>query len=140
MKNVFTTSVPVSPKNLPTTNSQRRTGRDSTVYSVRLSISFETRPIPMKMAMTTPKRDTAVSPRLTTTSRSISIETSPTRIAAPESSSANAIRLYSTRSRTASRKVLKAIYPMREFIRPLPFGSPLSALFFRFSVGRSFWM
>ena len=31
MKNVFTTSVPVSPKNLPTTNSHRRTGRDNTV-------------------------------------------------------------------------------------------------------------
>src|SRR5450759_2190739 len=32
MKNVFTNSVPVSPKNLPTMNSQRRTGRESTVY------------------------------------------------------------------------------------------------------------
>ena len=32
MKNVLTTSVPASPKNLPTINSQRRTGRESTVY------------------------------------------------------------------------------------------------------------
>src|ERR1035441_898438 len=71
--------------------------------------SFETRPIPMKMAITTPNSDTAVSPRLTTTKRSTSIEIPPTRIEAPESSSANAIRLYRTRSRTASRKVLKAI-------------------------------
>jgi len=63
----------------------------------------------MKMAITTPNSDTAVSPRFTTTSRSMSIEISPTRIAAPESSSAKAIRLYRTRSRTASRKVLKAI-------------------------------
>ncbi len=31
MKNVFTTSVPVSPKNFPTTNSHRRTGRERTV-------------------------------------------------------------------------------------------------------------
>src|SRR5437867_5532199 len=42
MKNVFTASVPVSPKNFPAINSQRRTGRESTVYRVRLSISFET--------------------------------------------------------------------------------------------------
>src|ERR1035438_1155856 len=53
MKNVLTTSVPVSPKNFPTMNSQRRTGRESTVYKVRLSISFETRAMPMKIAMTT---------------------------------------------------------------------------------------
>src|SRR5579862_5021213 len=31
MKNVFTTSVPESPKNLPAINSHRCTGRDSTV-------------------------------------------------------------------------------------------------------------
>src|SRR5258708_7040026 len=31
IKNVFTTKVPASPKNLPTMNSQRRTGRESTV-------------------------------------------------------------------------------------------------------------
>src|SRR5580700_504312 len=31
MKNVFTTRVPAKPKNLPTMNSQRRTGRDRTV-------------------------------------------------------------------------------------------------------------
>ncbi len=93
MKNVLTTSVPVSPKNLPTTNSQRRTGRESTVYSVRLSISFETSPMPMKMAMTTPNSETAVRPRFTTTRRSMSIEISPTKIDAPESSTAKAIRL-----------------------------------------------
>src|SRR5580658_1472539 len=109
MKNVFTTSVPARPKNLPTMNSQRRTGRESTVYSVRFSISFETSPMPMKMAMTTPNNETAVRPRLTTTRRSISIEIWPTKIAAPESSKAKAIRLYSTRSRTASRNVLRAM-------------------------------
>src|SRR5258708_3829669 len=31
MKNVFTTSAPASPKNLPTMNSHLRTGRESTV-------------------------------------------------------------------------------------------------------------
>src|ERR1700686_618369 len=31
IRNVFTTSVPAKPKNLPTMNSQRRTGRESTV-------------------------------------------------------------------------------------------------------------
>ena len=47
----------------------------------------------MKMAITTPNSETAVSPRFTTTRRSMSMEISPTRIAAPESSRANAIRL-----------------------------------------------
>ena len=49
--------------------------------------------MPMKIAITTPNRETAVSPRLMTTSFSISIEIWPTRMAAPESSSAKAIRL-----------------------------------------------
>src|SRR2546422_6138567 len=109
MKKVFTTSVPASPKNLPTMNSQRRTGRDSTVYRVRFSISFDTSPMPMKIAITTPNSETAVSPRLRTTSFSMSIEICPTSMAAPESSRAKAIRLYKTRSRTASRNVFEAM-------------------------------
>src|SRR5256885_1236777 len=109
MKNVFTTSVPANPRNFPTMNSQRRTGRDRTVYNVLFSISLETSPIPMKMVMTTPNRETAVRPRFTTTRRSISMEIWPIKIAAPESSNAKAIRLYKTRSRTASRNVLEAM-------------------------------
>src|ERR1700722_7263700 len=93
MKNVFTTRVPARPKYLPTINSQRRTGRESTVYRVRFSISFETRPMPMKIAMTMPNNETAVSPRLITTSRSISIEICPTRIDAPDNNKAKAIKL-----------------------------------------------
>ncbi len=49
--------------------------------------------MPMKMAMTMPNSDTAVSPRLMTTRRSISMEICPTRIAAPDISSAKAIKL-----------------------------------------------
>src|ERR1700733_3945428 len=74
MKNVFTASVPARPKYLPTINSQRLTGRESTVYNVRFSISFDTSPMPMKIAITTPKSETAVRPRLMTTRRSMSIE------------------------------------------------------------------
>src|SRR5260370_13580189 len=44
MQNVFTTSAPLSPKNLPTMNSQRRTGRDRPAASERFSISLQPRP------------------------------------------------------------------------------------------------
>ena len=109
MKLVFTTRVPARPKNFPAMNSQRLTGRDNTVYSVRLSISFETSPIPIKMAITIPNSVTAVSPRLITTRRSMFTEICPTSTAHPVISKSKAIRLYRTRSRTASRKVFVEI-------------------------------
>ena len=49
--------------------------------------------MPMKIAITTPNSETAVRPRLITTSLSTSMEISPTRMAAAEIRSAKAIRL-----------------------------------------------
>ena len=75
-------------------NSHRRTGRAaSTVYSVRFSISLETSPMPIKIAMTMPNSEIAASPRLMSTMRLMSIDIWPNKIDAPTMSSANRIRL-----------------------------------------------
>ncbi len=75
-------------------NSQRRTGRAArTVYSVRFSISFETSPIPMKIAITIPNSEIAVSPRLISTMRLISSDIWPNSTEEPTISRANRIRL-----------------------------------------------
>src|SRR6267142_3512503 len=89
----FTVRVPTNPRYLPRINSHRRTGRDRIAYRVRLSISFETSAMPIKIAITTPNSEMAVNPMLMRNSRSISIEIWPSKRAEPEISTANRMRL-----------------------------------------------
>jgi len=49
--------------------------------------------MPTKIAITIPNSETALSPRLITTSRSIPIETWPNKIEAPDISNAKTIKL-----------------------------------------------
>src|SRR6185437_12697704 len=74
----------------------------------------------MKIAITSPKREIAERPKFTITSRSMPIEICPTRMAAPIITKAKNTRLYSTRSRTASRNVLIATGPVVALIGNSP--------------------
>src|SRR5262245_39983157 len=106
---LFNSSVRHSPKYFPSMNSERRTGFDRMLAMAPLSISFETSPMPRKMAINTPKM--VIADRL----RSMMIFTScptamrPTTTDAIISRMTNKTVLYRTRSRADSRNVLRAI-------------------------------
>ncbi len=70
--------------------------------------------------MSSPIAEMALSPRLTMTVCSIPMEICPTATAAAIISSAKNTRLYSTRSRTASRNVFHATTPARFISRSPP--------------------
>ena len=77
---VFTASVSTSPPNFPSRNSHRRTGFASRAYSVRLSISLDTSPTPIKTEISSPISEIALNPSVTMTVCSIPIEICPAMI------------------------------------------------------------
>src|ERR1019366_6677750 len=80
---------------------------------VRHSISFETRPIPMKIAIRKPNTAMAVSPRLIRMISCTPTEMEPRSMAAPIIRKAKTTRLYRTRSRTDSLKAPSAMVRIR---------------------------
>ena len=107
--NTLTSNVRHKPKYLPTINSPRPIGFEKIAYTVRLSISLETRLTPTKIEINTPNRSIAPKPRLTIVRASCPAVNSPKKTALAVKMRTNSTRLYKTRSRTASRKVLRAI-------------------------------
>src|SRR4051794_19133799 len=75
---------------------------------LRRSTSLDTSPMPMKMAIKSPKTDVAARPRSLMILMSCPAVNWPSRYDAPISRIANTTRLYGTRSRTDSRKTFTA--------------------------------
>src|SRR5574338_1267288 len=75
---------------------------------LRRSTSFDTSPIPMKIAMNRPKTAVAASPRSLMIFTSWPAVSWPSRNDDPIRSTANSTRLYGTRSRTDSRNTFTA--------------------------------
>ena len=74
-------------------NSARQTGLERMLLMLRLSISFDTRPMPTKTAINSPITEMELRLKLTRMICSIPTEIVPNRIEAPISSSANTMRL-----------------------------------------------
>src|SRR6266550_1452549 len=75
---------------------------------LRRSTSFDTSPMPMKMAMNKPNTEIAARPRSFTILTSCPAVNWPSRYEEAISKTENRTRLYGTRSRTDSRKTLRA--------------------------------
>src|SRR5215469_9667744 len=80
---------------------------------VRFSISFATKPTPIKIEINKPKTEIELRPRLTRIVRSMPTEIVPKRMAAPISKRAKTTRLYNTLSRTDSLKLWRAMAATR---------------------------
>ena len=102
-------SVRHKPRYLPTINSPRPIGFEKIAKTVRRSISLETKPTPTNIEINTPNNKIALKPRLTIVRASCPAVNSPRKTALAVISKTNSTRLYKTRSRTASRNVLRAI-------------------------------
>src|SRR4029078_8396011 len=110
---------------------------------LRRSTSFDTSPMPMKMAMNRPKTEIAASPRSFTILTSCPAVNWPSRYEESISRFEKRTRLYGTRSRTDSRKTLIATVLMAR-TRTFPcrsgglarFGDPLEKEIFEGIVER----